>query len=179
MNLLLIGLRASGKSSVARAVAPRLGLAHVDLDELAPRVLGFATPAEVFRGVGEPAFRDAERRVLSDALRADGQVIALGGGTPMVPGVADAIREAQRDRRAHVVYLLADAGTLRDRLRATNLADRPGLLGPDPLAEIEALLSDRDPLYRDLADEVIEVGPLDLDQVCGEVVLSYIGVSRG
>lgn len=155
MNLVLIGLRGSGKSVVGRLVASRLGRPLVDLDEITPGLLGARSVAEAWAGRGEPAFREAEARALADALRSDGRVLALGGGTPTAPGAADLLRAQRGAGRARIVYLAAGAATLRDRLAGADNAHRPSLTGGDLLAEIETVLLRRDPLYRGLADHIV------------------------
>lgn len=158
--LLLIGLRASGKSTIGRLLAQRCAAPFTDLDDEVLRALGAPTVADAWRIAGEPAFRRAE----TDALRAllelaDGpRVIALGGGTPAAPGAAELIRDAQARGRATVVYLRADAQTLRARLAQGAGPNRPSLTGADPLDEIDEVLAQRDPLYRRIADAVIEPG---------------------
>ncbi|MCB9844882.1 MAG: AAA family ATPase [Phycisphaeraceae bacterium] len=155
MNILLIGLRGSGKSTRGRALAARLSRAFVDLDEVTPREMGCATVREAFAR-GEAAFREAEVRALRRVLESDGQVVALGGGTPTAPGAADLIRAERRAGRARVVYLRADAAELRRRLEREDNAQRPSLTGRGVLEEIEEVFARRDPLYRDLADGVVE-----------------------
>lgn len=179
MNLILIGLRGAGKTSTAHAVAARLGCTAIDLDEVVSASLGRPNPAAVFQELGEGRFREAEAAALERLLRLDDHVIALGGGTPMTPGAAGMLEAAQRSRRAHVIYLAASPGVLRDRLRATDLAQRPGLLGADPLAEIEELLSVRDPVYRELADEVIDTDPFDVAGLAQTVELAYVEARAG
>lgn len=156
MNLILLGLRGSGKSTLGRKLARRLGRAFTDLDDLTPAELGEASVADAFSKHGQPAFRAAEARALEKLLRADGQVIALGGGTPTAPGAADLLREAQRAGRARLIYLRASAATLRLHLKGSHNAHRPSLTGKPMLDEIDEVLAQRDGPYRELADLVIE-----------------------
>ena len=162
-NILLIGLRGSGKSTVARLLGARVNAPPgdvVDLDDCTPRELGESSVADAFARHGEAAFRAAEGRALSALLArgGGGQIIALGGGTPTAPGVDGLITGHRAAGRAVVFYLRADAVTLRARLSQTDNTHRPSLTGGHVLDEIGTLLAQRDPLYRTLADEIIEVG---------------------
>lgn len=156
MNVLLIGLRGCGKSTLGRKLARRLARPFVDLDDLTPGEAGAATVAEVFAKQGEAAFRAAEARALAKLLAADGQVIALGGGTPTGVEAAAVLREARAGAKARVIYLRAGAATLRAHLVNSHNAHRPSLTGKNILDEIEDLLARRDGPYRAIADVVIE-----------------------
>jgi shikimate kinase len=162
MDLMLIGLRGSGKSTLGRRVAAERGLRFVDLDERTPAYLGATTVAEAWLKHGEPSFRAAEIRALQAAIDENPHVLALGGGTPLAPGARELIEQLkQREgERTLLVYLRAPAAALRSRLTGA-MSGRPSLTGADPLGEIDAVLAMRDPLYRELADRVVEVGEMD------------------
>lgn len=158
--LLLIGLRGSGKSTIARALGEQTRRLWLDLDHVTPAFLGGRSVAEVWEAHGEAAFREAEARALDEVLRTrDGAVIAAGGGTPTAPGVPELIRAAQVTGRIVVVYLRADASTLRSRLAQSDNRDRPPLTEghTDPLDEVERVLAERDELYTRLADETLDM----------------------
>jgi shikimate kinase len=160
-NLVLMGLRGSGKSTVGRLLGERLGRPFVDLDDVTAAELGAPTAGIAFASRGEAAFRAAEFAALDKTLRTRGRVIALGGGTPTAPG-AEALLRAERDAgRAVIVYLRASAAELRARLERTDHAARPSLTGKGLLDEIGDVLARRDPLYRSLASGVVEVGTMD------------------
>lgn len=169
-NILLIGLRGSGKSTLARLLGDALKRPTLDLDDHTPRFLNETVVADAFTKHGEAAFRAAETRALAEALKTPAQVVALGGGTPTAPGAADLIRAEQRAQRALVVYLRADARTLRDRLAKADNAHRPSLTGKGVLDEIEEVLAQRDPLYAALADVALFVDQMDERAACAEIV---------
>lgn len=153
---MLIGLRGSGKSTLGRALAAAQGCVFVDLDEVTPQVMGFGSVAEAWGARGESEFRAAEAAALQEALRGDGVVIALGGGTPTAPGCAERLIEERRAGRVVVAYLRAEPAALRERLRGRIDASRPSLTGKDPLAEIDDVFAARDPLYQRLATRMVE-----------------------
>lgn len=166
--IILIGLRGSGKTTIGRALAARLNIPFRDLDDATVRVLGASSVSEAWRAQGEKAFREAEKTALAAALSAPAGVLALGGGTPTAPGASELIRAAQ-NAGVRVVYLRGAAAVLRTRLEGKT-GDRPSLTGADPLAEIDAVLAKRDPLYLELADMVI-----DTNDRTHEEVLDWIG----
>jgi shikimate kinase len=150
-NLILIGLRASGKSTVGRVLAERLGQAFVDLDGVTSELLGSSGAGEAIEKHGIGGFRASEARALGSVLETSNQVIALGGGTPTAPGCADMLKSDS----CRVVYLRALPATLRERLRHTDNTDRPTLVGDDVIGEVETLFEQRDGLYREIAESVI------------------------
>ena len=166
-HLVLIGLRAAGKSTVGAALAARCGLPFVDLDEHTRRRLGCTTIREAFERAGEIAFRQAESEALAAALGAPASVLALGGGTPTAPGAADRLAEARRDGRAFVIFLDLPVEVLAARLRRQE-GDRPSLTGRGVVEEIGELAAARRPLYAALADLRL------LDDVDPESLVSII-----
>jgi len=165
-DLVLLGLRGSGKTTIAARAGRELGRVVIDLDERTPRYAGRGTVREVFDDLGEAAFRDAEVRALADVLAAQDadvpRIIALGGGTPTASSAdgtthaADLLREARDAGRAVLVYLRLRPESLRERVRNADNAHRPALTAHDPLTEIQTLHAARDPLYRQLANTTID-----------------------
>ncbi len=166
-NLLIVGLRGCGKSTVGRALGQAQGRLFVDLDELTPRWLGARDVAEAWARAGELRFRDAEAQALRSVLSGTGQVIALGGGTPTAPGAAGAIEATAHEGRAVVAYLRCRPGVLRSRLSAQGAdaqRNRPSLTGAGILDEIDEVFARRDGLYTRLASRVIDA-ERSLDEV--------------
>jgi shikimate kinase len=147
-NLFLVGLPGAGKSTLGRMLARRLGLDFVDADTELEQRLGVTIPM-VFEIEGEAAFRDREEATLDDLVRREGVVLATGGGV--------VIRVANRERlkaNGSVLYLHAEPSTLRERTRRSR--HRPLLNAADPLARLAELYAQRDALYREVADRVID-----------------------
>ncbi len=158
MNIALIGLRGSGKTTLGPRVAATLGRGFIDLDQLIPAKLKAATVAQAWEVHGESGFRRAETEELGRVLKmVDNHLIALGGGTPTAPGAALLIKTCQQAGTLRVVYLRGTAETLRARMASADNAHRPSLTGKNPLDEIDTVLAARDPLYRALADTVITI----------------------
>jgi len=171
-----MGLRGCGKSSVGRRLARRLGGSFIDLDDVTPGILGFVSVGEAWAARGEAAFRDAERQALDEALCGSARVLSLGGGTPTAPGAAELLTDA-KSRGVLIVYLRASAAALAKRLAGADNAHRPSLTGApaNSPAEIELVLARRDPLYRSLADLVIEVDALSVEDVAGRLEIAAAG----
>jgi len=163
-SIVLMGLRGSGKSALGPRLAERLGRPFIDLDAVTVAYLGEGTLRELWDRHGEARFRQAEYRALVNQAfprTNPGPVVALGGGTPTAPGAADFLRNARARGLCVTVYLRAAPETLRARLATADNTDRPSLTGADPLGEIDAVHAARDPLYRELADAVVETDGLD------------------
>lgn len=148
MILTLIGYRATGKTTLAKVLAERLGWDWIDADVEIERRAG-KTIARIFAEDGEPAFRDLEAQVIADLCRRDRLVLAAGGGAPLRPESRRAMRAAGK-----VVWLTARPETILARMTAdaTTTARRPNLTLKTPLDEIVELLKSREPVYRESAD---------------------------
>jgi shikimate kinase len=150
-NVFLIGPRASGKTSVARIVAGRLGLEHVDTDEIVVSNLG-SSIAEYVGKHGWDAFRQVETKALAQTARAGGRVVATGGGIVLSPE-----NRALLKAGGPVFYLRADPEILAQRLAADpKEAQRPALTNGDLIGEVAQVLAEREPLYRQCADHMVE-----------------------
>ena len=145
--IFLVGYRGTGKSTVARLLAERLGWGWVDADELLERRHGRSI-RQIFAEEGEAGFRDKEAAILEELCRGERLVVATGGGIVLREDNRRRLRAAGR-----VVWLTADAMTIWRRLQEdpTTGARRPTLT-VGGLAEVEELLRVREPLYRECAD---------------------------
>lgn len=169
---MLIGLRCAGKSLVGARLAERLGRCFVELDAVTCGLLGARSAGEALASAGVAAFRAAETEALRLVLGVPGRVVALGGGTPTAPGAADLLRRARADGTATVVYLRLPPGTLRRRLAATDLADRPSVTGLGTIEEVDRLLAERDPLYASLASLTIAADGLSPEEAADRIAAS-------
>lgn len=147
-NVVLVGPMGSGKSHVGRLLAARLGLHFVDVDARIEAEAGMSIPA-IFASEGEAGFRERERAALANVLALDGQVAATGGGAVLSEANRSAMRSAGR-----VVYLHVDPTEQLRRLAGDT--GRPLLAVPDRARRLAELQAQRELLYREVADLVIE-----------------------
>ncbi|WP_020466238.1 shikimate kinase [Singulisphaera acidiphila] len=160
-GLALVGLRGTGKSSVGRILADRLGRPFADADVELEAASGRSIPS-IFAELGEPCFRDWEERMLGELTTRPELILATGGGV--------ILRESNRKRLREfgfVVWLTADPALLADRLLANprGLAHRPALTSAGTIAELADVLQARASLYREVADLVVETGGRTTRQV--------------
>ena len=165
----LVGYRASGKTTVGRALAARLCREFVDTDHLVETEAGREI-AVIFQESGEEAFRHLEseilRRVCERASRGEELVVATGGGVVLL---ADNIKLMRNSGK--VVWLRAPAAVLEQRIGADPATgrSRPPLQGASAASEVEEVLKRRYPLYEASAECIVDTGDLDPEDVCSVV----------
>jgi shikimate kinase len=141
----LVGVPGAGKSVVGHELADRLGVPFIDLDEEIERKAG-ASVVEIFRSKGEAAFRAMEAAALVEASSHDPSVVACGGGVVLEPANRITLRAT-----GTCVFLNVPIAQLLERVRPA--ADRP-LIQRD--GDLERLLEEREPLYREFAAHVVD-----------------------
>ena len=169
-RIILIGFSGTGKTSVARRLAERLGWSAADSDVEIERHWGTPIPA-IFRDHGESAFRSSERAIVKELVARDRVVIATGGGAAVDPELWN--EETLGSEGTLVVALDASPETILARLQrqATDegaAAERPLLAGVDPLGRIRDLKSTRQPIY-DKAHLTISSDDISIDEVADEL----------
>ncbi len=146
--MFLVGPMGAGKSTIGKLLARSLKLGFADSDSEIETRTGADIPW-IFDVEGEEGFRDREQQVIEEMTQLDHTVLATGGGVVM--------REANRkalSERGFVIYLHA---TLDEQLRRTRGdRNRPLLNQGDPEEVLRRLIEVREPLYREIADHVIE-----------------------
>ena len=160
MNIVLIGYRASGKSTIGKLLAAKLTMEFVDIDHDIIARYDQKSVAQIWEEFGEPAYRETECDVTELACNRDNLVIALGGGTPMQERAFNAISKAQNTT---CVFLQAPADVLYQRsiIDTGNTDNRPSFSGDrSGLEEVEHMLALREPTYKRLAHHTIDVAKL-------------------
>ncbi len=149
-NLYLVGLMGAGKTTVGRLLARRLKLRFLDSDHEVEQRCGVKVPV-IFEIEGEAGFRSRELQAIAELTALEGIVLATGGGV-----VISSENRRLLAASGTVVYLCARPEDLYERVRHDR--NRPLLATPDPLARLGELYAERDPLYRALADLVVDNG---------------------
>ncbi len=162
-NLVLVGPMGSGKTSIGRRLADRFGLRFVDADHHVEQQSG-ATISAIFEHVGEAGFRQREAAALAGLLAGERLLVATGGGAVL----GEANRRLMRER-GFVVYLQAGLESQLKRLHRDR--SRPLLQRPDREQVLRELARLREPLYREVADLV-----LDTDGLSAAEAVSRLGL---
>lgn len=148
--MILVGMMGAGKTTVGREFARRHNLRFIDCDHEIEARTGVRVPT-IFEIEGEAGFRRRESQLIDELSREADLVLATGGGAVMDPANRDVMRA-----RGIVVYLNVPTQILWERTR--NDRNRPLLQVPNPRERIENLYRERDPLYREVADIIVDGG---------------------
>ncbi|MEY4711198.1 MAG: hypothetical protein RIS88_648 [Pseudomonadota bacterium] len=163
-SIALVGLPGSGKTTIGKLLARRLGLDFVDSDQVIEERVG--CPIRAFwEQQGEQAFRDIEEAALRDlTAQARGIVLATGGGSVLREANRQHLRAATR-----VVYLRSSPEQVLSRVRQNR--NRPLLQVDDPLERLQALHAQREPLYRETAHIVVDTARPSLQALINMIVM--------
>ncbi len=156
----------AGKTTIGRLLAQKLKLEFIDSDQEIEARTGADIPW-IFDVEGEAGFRDREQQVIAELTQRDGILLATGGGVVIRPQNRLALAG-----RGIVVYLYT---SLEQQLERTGRdRRRPLLQGADPEETLRQLMAVRDPLYREIADHVVETNGLSARHVaqglCAELL---------
>jgi shikimate kinase len=168
-RVVLVGLPATGKTTVGKSVAARLGVDFADTDDMIVEMTGRAI-GEIFAHDGEAAFRELEAAAIADALLDFDGVLALGGGAV----TTESVRESLVDAGVPVVLLTADQDELLARVG--NTTQRP-LLAGDTDARLAVLRATREPLYRQVTTGTVHTDGRSVDEVADDIVGQIAGES--
>jgi shikimate kinase len=161
-NIFLVGPMGAGKSAVGRQLARALHLTFMDSDDEIESRTGVDIPF-IFEKEGEAGFRKREAAAIDDLTKIDGVVLATGGGA-----IVDVQGRSHLGGRGFVVYLYT---TVEQQFARTNRGrERPLLENGDRREILESLLEVRDPLYREIADLVVETDGRKVHSVANEII---------
>jgi shikimate kinase len=162
-HIVLIGMMGSGKTTIGRALAERLGYGFLDSDEVIQSRTG-RTVREIFATDGEAAFRHLETEALIGALDSDKPlVVAAAGGVVL----SEQNRAAMRSGASRIVWLTAPVEALA--VRAETGGHRP-LLDGDVAESMRRLYAEREPLYRGLAQQTVASDDRPIADIVTEIV---------
>lgn len=159
-NIFLVGLMGSGKTTIGRQLARRMGRVFYDSDHEIVNRTGVRIPV-IFELEGEAGFRRREAQVIAELADEGGVVVATGGGAVLDPENRRRMQES-----GWIVYLDVPTSILLERTRHDT--NRPLLQVADPAGRLNSLRGERDPLYREIASLVVD----------GSRANSQIAVSR-
>lgn len=168
-NIILIGFMGTGKTTIGKQVATQLNLNFIDTDQQIVQVSGMEIP-KIFSEKGESYFRALENQVFQDVLNQSNQVISTGGGL-VIEACNRQLLHRQRENGDLVIWLTASLNTLWHRLKKDD--DRPLLKGENPREKINNLVQERDELYREVADYIIDTSEQAPNRVIAEVIELY------
>lgn len=162
-QIILIGFMGAGKSTMGRLISNKLGCSFIDTDIYIEKKEG-RTIHDIFTDDGEDFFRSVETEALRELLKSEEmQVLALGGGTPLL----EENRELLKQANAYVIFLNVNANDAYERLKDDRT--RPLLQGTNVREKIESLLQLRNPVYEAVADYVISEDNKTLDDIFYEL----------
>jgi len=169
-NIFLVGLMGSGKTTIGRQLAKRLGKRFVDSDHEIEARTGASIPL-IFDIEGEASFRRREADVIRDLSSQRGIVLATGGGA-----VLDAGTRARLAERGTVIYLRAHVNSILQR--TAHDKNRPLLRTPDPRRTLELLTAQREPLYREVAHLIIDTGRPNVQSMVQTILEQLAALAR-
>lgn len=166
MNLFLIGYRCTGKTSVGKALARRLGWPFVDTD----RMIAESSGTDIARMVasrGWRFFRAMERQALAAVSAVDRQVVSTGGGI-----VLDERNVAAMKKSGTVIWLKASGKTIEARMLTDDATagNRPPLTEQGLVGEITAVMAKRKPFYEKAADLAFHTDRAEIAAICDRIV---------
>lgn len=166
MNLVLIGYRGTGKSTLGKRLAEVLSLKYVSLDEEIIRHAGMSIP-DIVEKHSWDHFRELEEATVEDVTQRDGQVLDTGGGVITRP------KSIERLRQTGVVFLLeAEIDDILERIGGDT--QRPSLTGNKSfLEEVREVLEERNPLYRKTAHHVIDTSALAPEAAVEKIATTF------
>ena len=163
MNIVLIGYRGTGKSTIAKILSARLKWSRFNLDEAIVQEMGMSIPQMVEKH-GWEFFRDVEARIVEKASNKDKTIIDAGGGVVVRPKNIERLRQ-----NGVIIWLKARPETIIRRINDNT--DRPSLTGKKSfLEEVQEVLAERAPKYQAAAHVAIDTDNLSPQDVAEKII---------
>ncbi|NEV61278.1 shikimate kinase AroK [Thiorhodococcus minor] len=160
-NIFIVGPMGAGKSTVGRQLSEALSFTFKDSDQEIQRRTGVDIPT-IFEYEGESGFRARERQVIQELVSDDRIVLATGGGAVLSP-------ENRQDLSARGVVIYLHCSPEQQYARTARDRNRPLLDTEEPLAKLQELMAEREPLYRQVADMVVSTEKRGTSSVVKEI----------
>lgn len=169
MNIILIGYRCTGKTTIGRRVAENLGIPFYDTDALVERQTD-KTILEIIEKGGWQAFRHEEKAVIRKLAAVDGCVIALGGGA-----ILDEANVRNLKPEGLFLWLVADAASIIQRMKndGKSKSQRPSLSQLGIYEEVDSMLAEREPLYQSTADMTVDTIDRTVQDIAAQICLHW------
>lgn len=161
-NIFFIGPMGAGKTTIGRQLAKMLNREFYDSDKVIEERTG-ASISLIFELEQEAGFRKREKAIIDELTNMDNVILATGGGAILAPENRKCLAS-----RGHVVYLYAPIEHLLQR--TSKDTNRPLLQTDDPQQKLEELMKIRDPLYREIADTIVETDSCQIKNVVSKIV---------
>jgi shikimate kinase len=175
VNVILIGFRGSGKTTVGRALSERLGIEFIDCDDWIERQAGISI-REIFERHGETHFRTIESQALVELAKLDGKVIATGGGAALKYQNMQIFK--RQDSRIFFLEVGPEAAFSRIQSDHSTRARRPALTDKDPFTEVKEQIEFRRPYYLKGADATISTDGRAVEEIVKDL-LDRLGQAEG
>ena len=168
MNIFLVGPMGVGKTTIGYQIAQILSMNFIDSDQEIEKRAGVSIPT-IFEYEGEEGFRQREQNIIAQLTELHNIVLSTGGGV-----ILNADNRKHLQNRGYVIYLHASVDDLLER--TAHSKNRPLLQTPNPREKLETLLSQRHPLYTEVANITIETGQKSIAEVI-QIVLTHLELS--
>ena len=156
-NIFFIGLMGAGKTTIGRLIAKQMGMTFYDSDHEIEVKTGVKIPL-IFELEGEAGFRKRESAVIDELCQLKNIVLATGGGAVLLPENRQCLKD-----NGKIIYLRGNVHDLWARTR--NDKSRPLLQGGNMKQKLENLYAERDPIYTELADYIVDTGPQSANEI--------------
>ena len=166
MNIVLIGFRGTGKSTVGRLLANRLERDFIDSDKHIENTTG-KTIKNIFEEDGEEGFRKIEAGTIAELSKEDNKIISAGGGAVLREENVNNLKN-----NGFLVLLEATQEIIHSRIvqDEKTTQQRPSLTDKNPLDEIKHLIAEREPAYKSAADFTINTSYVSCEDIVSEII---------